>query len=279
VLAAEVPSPSGQDRERRLVRSRRSRWLGGVCGGLADCFGIHPGWLRAAFILSSFFGGAGVAIYFLAWVCIPLEPAPHEAPEERAELRWVLIGFVGCGAALLALLLLSESMWLGFSAVITPLLIAVACVVLRRGSRLERIAMLSTGLALTAAFAVANYQPAVHDRVLRPTDTRELYDGGGYTSVFSDLTVDLTPLASNNAFTVRANTIFGDLTVIVPKDSELTLDSTVALSDIETFGEKLDFPIPLGPMNYSEGRASAHLKIRLEVFSAFGSVKVVRQTD
>jgi phage shock protein C len=272
MLGAEVPSPSSQDHERRLFRSRRSRWLGGVCGGLADCFGIHPGWLRAAFILGSLFGGAGVAIYFLAWVCIPLEPAPHEAPEDRAELRWILIGFVGVGTALLALLLLSESMWLGFSAVITPLLIAVACVVLRRGSRLERIAMLSTGLALTAAFAVANYQPAVHDRVLRPTETRELYDGGGYTSVFSDLTVDLTPLASNN-------TIFGDLTVILPKDSELTLDSTVALSDIETFGEKLDFPIPLGPMNYSEGRASAHLKIRLEVFSAFGSVKVVRQTD
>jgi phage shock protein C len=277
MLAAEVPSPSSQDHERRLVRSRRSRWLGGVCGGLADCFGIHPGWLRAAFILSSFFGGAGVAIYFLAWVCIPLEPAPHEAPEARAELRWVLIGFVGVGTALLALLLLSESMWLGFSAVIAPLLMAVACVVLRRGSQLERIAMLSSGLVLTAAFTVANYEPAVHDRMMRPTDSREFL-GNGKTSVFSDLTIDLTALGMSSGFgTVKANSIFGDLTVILPKNAELSLDSTVLFSDVETFGRKLGSNSIGNLGSYEAG--GAPVEIRLDVFSAFGSVKVVRQTD
>jgi phage shock protein PspC (stress-responsive transcriptional regulator) len=277
MLAAEVPSPSGQSHERRLFRSRRSGWLGGVCAGLADCIGIHPGWLRAAFVLSAFIGGVGLAAYFLACVCIPMEPAPNEAPEARAELRWVLIGFVGVGTALLALLLLGEGIWVSFGGVIAPLFIAVACVVLRRGSRLERIAMLSSGLVLTAAFTVANYEPAVHDRMMRPTDSREFL-GNGKTSVFSDLTIDLTALGMSSGFgTVKANSIFGDLTVILPKNAELSLDSTVLFSDVETFGRKLGSNSIGNLGSYEAG--GAPVEIRLDVFSAFGSVKVVRQTD
>ena len=43
-----------------LHRSRSDRWLGGVCGGLAQASGMAPWLWRLGFALFTFFGGAGL---------------------------------------------------------------------------------------------------------------------------------------------------------------------------------------------------------------------------
>ena len=60
--------------EKQLRRSRRSRWLGGVCGGLGEFFGLNPFWFRLGFFLLALPGGLpGVLPYLVFWIIIPLE--------------------------------------------------------------------------------------------------------------------------------------------------------------------------------------------------------------
>lgn len=59
---------------RRLYRSRRERIIAGVCGGLAQYFGIDPTWMRLIFILFFFVGGSALLLYFIMWIIVPLEP-------------------------------------------------------------------------------------------------------------------------------------------------------------------------------------------------------------
>ncbi|MGZ5035841.1 MAG: PspC domain-containing protein [Usitatibacter sp.] len=54
-------------------RSLTERWLGGVCGGLAQMTGI-PAWSwRILFVLTAFLHGLGVIMYVLLWIFVPVE--------------------------------------------------------------------------------------------------------------------------------------------------------------------------------------------------------------
>jgi len=57
---------------RRLYRSRTHRMLGGVCGGVAEYFGIDPTLIRLGWVLLAFHGG--IVAYLVAWLIIPEEP-------------------------------------------------------------------------------------------------------------------------------------------------------------------------------------------------------------
>ena len=55
-----------------LRRSRHNRILAGVCGGLAEFFGISAFWFRLAFFIAFLPGGVpGISLYLLAWLVIP----------------------------------------------------------------------------------------------------------------------------------------------------------------------------------------------------------------
>jgi phage shock protein PspC (stress-responsive transcriptional regulator) len=57
-----------------LRRSRRNRMLAGVCGGLAEFFGISAFWFRLAMLLALIPGGVpGLLIYALLWIMVPSE--------------------------------------------------------------------------------------------------------------------------------------------------------------------------------------------------------------
>lgn len=59
---------------RTLRRSRSDRILAGVCGGLAEFFGISAFWFRLAMFIAFIPGGVpGLLIYFLLWIMIPSE--------------------------------------------------------------------------------------------------------------------------------------------------------------------------------------------------------------
>lgn len=56
---------------KKLYRSRNDKKLCGVCGGLADYFGLDVNIIRVAAIVSVFFGGLGLVAYIAAAVLIP----------------------------------------------------------------------------------------------------------------------------------------------------------------------------------------------------------------
>ena len=62
--------------EKRLYRSRDEKMIGGVCGGLAEYFKVDPTFVRLALVLITLFGGAGVLVYLVLWVIVPLAPPP-----------------------------------------------------------------------------------------------------------------------------------------------------------------------------------------------------------
>jgi len=63
-----------QPRRAPLRRSRRSRVLAGVCGGLGEFFGLSAFWFRLAFLLALIPGGIpGLLAYLLFWVIVPAD--------------------------------------------------------------------------------------------------------------------------------------------------------------------------------------------------------------
>ncbi len=55
-----------------LRRSRSNRMLGGVCGGLAEFFGISSFWFRLSFLIALIPGGVpGLSLYVIMWIIIP----------------------------------------------------------------------------------------------------------------------------------------------------------------------------------------------------------------
>ena len=78
-LAAWVIIPEGAGAEtalagRRLTRSTADKRVAGVCGGLAEYFGVDATPVRLLWVIFSILGGAvigGVIAYLLAWLIIP----------------------------------------------------------------------------------------------------------------------------------------------------------------------------------------------------------------
>jgi phage shock protein C len=60
---------------RGLVRSRKDRVIAGVCGGLAEQFGMSPTVMRVIFIVVSLLSAAfpGILVYIVLWIVVPEE--------------------------------------------------------------------------------------------------------------------------------------------------------------------------------------------------------------
>jgi phage shock protein C len=57
-----------------LRRSKRNRMVAGVCGGLAEFFGVSTFWFRLAFLIALIPGGVpGMLVYLIMVVMIPSE--------------------------------------------------------------------------------------------------------------------------------------------------------------------------------------------------------------
>jgi phage shock protein C len=70
--------PGGYDnmttQKKVLRRSRSDRVVAGVCGGLAEFFGVSTFWFRLAFLIALIPGGVpGLLPYILLWIIIPKE--------------------------------------------------------------------------------------------------------------------------------------------------------------------------------------------------------------
>ncbi|HHT73875.1 MAG TPA: PspC domain-containing protein [Firmicutes bacterium] len=55
---------------KRLRRSRE-RKIAGVCGGIAEYFGLDPTIIRLVWLFAVLFYGSGVLAYIVCWIVIP----------------------------------------------------------------------------------------------------------------------------------------------------------------------------------------------------------------
>jgi phage shock protein C len=83
LIIPEEIDPAAEHHGKRLVRSSTDRKIAGVCGGLAEYFGVDATPIRLLWVILSILCGAvvgGVIAYLVAWLIIPkadtLMPSP-----------------------------------------------------------------------------------------------------------------------------------------------------------------------------------------------------------
>jgi phage shock protein C len=60
---------------KRLYRSKKDRWVAGVCGGLAEYFNIDPVIIRIIAIILVLPGAVpGLLPYVIMWIAVPENP-------------------------------------------------------------------------------------------------------------------------------------------------------------------------------------------------------------
>ena len=59
---------------KRLYRSMNNKMIAGVCGGVAEYFGLDPALVRLGWIVFCALGGSGVLAYIIAAIVIPKSP-------------------------------------------------------------------------------------------------------------------------------------------------------------------------------------------------------------
>ncbi len=69
-------------------RSSKDRMIAGVCGGLAQEFGVPTAVVRLAFFLATImFGGVGAIIYVVLWIVMPQEEWVGDLDQYDREFR------------------------------------------------------------------------------------------------------------------------------------------------------------------------------------------------
>ncbi len=61
--------------QKRLYRSSRDKKIAGVCGGIAEYFGIDPTIVRLLWVIGSFAFGCGILAYIICALVIPNDPS------------------------------------------------------------------------------------------------------------------------------------------------------------------------------------------------------------
>ena len=59
---------------KKLYKSNTNKMLEGVCGGIAEYFGVDPTIVRLAWVVFCALGGSGILAYIIAAIIIPRRP-------------------------------------------------------------------------------------------------------------------------------------------------------------------------------------------------------------
>lgn len=60
--------------DKRLYKSATNRMAAGVCGGIAEYFGIDATLIRLGWVLFCALGGSGILAYIIAAIVMPGKP-------------------------------------------------------------------------------------------------------------------------------------------------------------------------------------------------------------
>ena len=66
----------------KLYRSETNKVIAGVCGGLAEYFGIEAVIIRILLVAITLFGGSGLLLYIILWIVMPSSSATGKTSEE-----------------------------------------------------------------------------------------------------------------------------------------------------------------------------------------------------
>jgi phage shock protein PspC (stress-responsive transcriptional regulator) len=68
--------------EKKLYRSETDKIVGGVCGGLAEYFGIDSAIVRLVFVLILVYGGSGLLVYIILWIVLPTQSTTYTSSDD-----------------------------------------------------------------------------------------------------------------------------------------------------------------------------------------------------
>lgn len=124
--------------KKQLTRSKNDQILGGVCSGLGRYFGIDTVLVRLAFVLFTLAGGAGLLVYLILLVVMPLDTAsgPDDTiirdPRRNSMIAGGALILIGTWYLLQRIPALS---WLRFSNLWPLVLIAVGVIMILNYTR------------------------------------------------------------------------------------------------------------------------------------------------
>lgn len=263
---------------RGLLRSRTDRVLFGVCGGIAERYGIEPLLIRIAFVVAVFFGGSGVLFYLAAAILIPDGaapsgtdgPAPTASPAGGA-VR-LLVGIAAVLALLFGLAVLGACSFAatallgGWPAAGLLVLLGLALIA-TAGSRRASAALLLAAVALAvpataAVVADVRIDRSIGERTVRPFDLEQAAEGGRLG--IGELTLDLRELdpRAGSRTRIPARVDVGQLNVLLPEDrcvrwsvdarttvagESVVLDRSTAASHRGPWGGSLERHVEIDP--------------------------------
>jgi signal transduction histidine kinase len=102
-----------------FLRSKDEHMLTGVAGGIGERLGIHPIYIRAAFLSAMLAGGVGLVVYVLASLIVPeaKDPLPPQSTTTRQKF--------GVGAMFLAGMLFFQGIGLWFGPATWPIVLVL----------------------------------------------------------------------------------------------------------------------------------------------------------
>lgn len=202
---------------RRLYKSRRDRIIDGVCGGVAEYFGVDATIVRFLWVLITLLGGSGFILYILGMIIMPVNPehvsgqagtAPHPTGD-RKRFFGVMLILLGTFILMIKLGWIAEFGWWSFSkSVMLPVLLILMggfFIYLQTGRK--RVA--------TAAGEHAGSEPSAAPAkdLRRSVDDRKLFGVcGGIAKYFS---IDSTIVRFLFVFLVLASFGWGVLLYII----------------------------------------------------------------
>ena len=192
---------------RRATRDTQDRVIGGVASGLAAHLAVPVLWVRAAFVVATALGGAGLALYAGFWMVLPtderfttaapgIESASRRGARPRRVRRLVDAGpAIALGALGFGVLLIVQA-FLGQGAIFWPLLIG------------------AVGMALLWRQADEAQRERWLDSTGRVDPVRIIFGTGGWQSVTRVVVGLLLIITAVGVFALREGSI-SDVTTIM----------------------------------------------------------------
>jgi signal transduction histidine kinase len=122
---AHAAPPGPRPQAEPLRRDLENRVIAGVCAGLGRRIGVDPAILRIGFVVAAAAGGAGLVLYGLAWLLIPVDGAGVRAGRLPLPRRASWQVAAGVGLLMFSLLLFLRELGIWFSdALVWPVVLA-----------------------------------------------------------------------------------------------------------------------------------------------------------
>jgi len=272
---------------KRLTRSTKDDWFGGVAGGLAEYFDIDPTLVRIAFVAAAILSsGLAVVAYIVGWIVIPEGPTSDAAHAHKARRARSNTGAVVGGGLLIlggTLLLLSQldlninlpswEVGLSVGLIFVGLLMLIEA---RRGFHGGLIALAVILVLLLGASSLSNFNFAVdgafgesRHTVLRTDDLQR-----DYSHAFGSLTLDMRNLDLAPGTTrVKVSVAFGEATVHLPADIPYRIEADSVFGSIDADGFDTA-GIASSRTFTSPGYDEADRRLDLTISTAFGSGRI-----